>query len=315
MKGTCKICLTVLVIVAAGTFLAAPSLLRAQTGNNTELKSLLDELDKKVDTADQKMVAHPKFIEELRALIAKYKNRIRTIFLEDTFQDRDFKKNPKWTVRKGFFTVNDAGRLASRTDAYGQEPQEQAEEESSGEGEAREPFQVILGEILKSRDRQSGKKPQEQTKRKREDEAALWSAARISPDFEVDLSVVSSSRWGSMEIVLLGGEPLKPRYRLIYYPSPSDQRPIEIIRERDGRQYTIESAVTYPEIDDGRLHTIRWIRNQRGDMTIRVDGKKVLSTVELYYRDSFGGIELVNRGGSYEWGPVRVMQAEKSQAQ
>jgi hypothetical protein len=310
MKHLSPICFVLIVILAAGVLLAAPVPV-AQAADKGELSSLLDELSQKVDTADKKMVAHPKFIEELRALITKYRNRIRTIFLEDTFQDGEFQSNPRWTVRKGSFTVNAAGRLQSRAYSYGQEEQQAAPQEE----EEREPFQVILGEILKTRKGSQDRDEAPRSRESREEEAALWTAAKISPDFEVNLTVVSQSEWGSMEIVLLGGNPLKPRYRLVYQPSPSDQRPIEIIRERDGRRYTIESATVFPDMDDGRKHTLRWTRNQRGDMAVLVDGKKVLTTVELYYRDDFGGIELVNRGGSYEWGPVRVMQAEKAQVQ
>ena len=43
-------------------------------------QSLLNELQQKVDEADKKMVAHPKFLDELRALIEKYRARIRNIF-------------------------------------------------------------------------------------------------------------------------------------------------------------------------------------------------------------------------------------------
>jgi hypothetical protein len=32
--------------------------------------------------------------------------------------------------------------------------------------------------------------------------------------------------------------------------------------------------------------------------------------VEIYYRDNFSGLTLANRGGSYEWGPITVFQAQ-----
>ena len=39
----------------------------------------------------------------------------------------------------------------------------------------------------------------------------------------------------TMEIVLMGGNPLIPQYRMVYHSVPSAERPIEIIRERDGK--------------------------------------------------------------------------------
>ena len=44
-------------------------------------------------------------------------------------------------------------------------------------------------------------------------------------------------------------------------------------------------------------------------MKVLVDGKEVLSTVEIFYRSDFTGLALVNRGGVYEWGPLQVYEA------
>ena len=112
-----------------------------------------------------------------------------------------------------------------------------------------------------------------------------------------------------MEVMLMGGNPAVPRYRLVYHAAPSNTRPIEIIRERGGRQYTIESATQFPNLDDGAPHRIQWVRDDTGNMRVLVDDKEVLSTVEFYYRDDFSGLTLVNRGGDYEWGPIQVLQA------
>ncbi len=46
-------------------------------------------------------------------------------------------------------------------------------------------------------------------------------------------------------------------------------------------------------------------------MRVLVDGEEVLSTVEVFYKDAFAGLQLVNRGGIYEWGPIRIMEAPK----
>ena len=38
-----------------------------------------------------------------------------------------------------------------------------------------------------------------------------------------------------------------------------------------------------------------------------VDGKDILQTVEVYYRDVFNGLALVNKGGTYAWDSVKAM--------
>lgn len=113
-----------------------------------------------------------------------------------------------------------------------------------------------------------------------------------------------------MEIVLLGGSPIAPRYRLIYKAAPSSKRPIIIVRVRDSGSYTIESATQYPVLDDGSLHKIQWIRDDEGHMRVLVDEKEVLSTVELFYRDDFKGLVLINRNGTYEWGPIKILKTQ-----
>ena len=118
-----------------------------------------------------------------------------------------------------------------------------------------------------------------------------------------------------MQIVLLGGTPVSPYYRLIYQASPSPDRPIKIIRQRGSQQFIIETAIQYPNIDDGAPHRLQWIRDTSGNMRVLIDDKEVLNTVELYYRDEFSGLALVNSGGTYEWGPIQVLQAPTAKIQ
>ena len=113
----------------------------------------------------------------------------------------------------------------------------------------------------------------------------------------------------------MGGSPPIPQYRMIYYPAPSAERAIEIIRERDGRSYRIESANQYPSLDDGGVHRILWGRDAQDRLRVAVDGKEVLSTYEGFYKTPFTGLALVNKGGSYEWGPILVYQAQEAKTQ
>lgn len=272
---------------------------------NTEaLKSLLEDLEDKIDEADKRMIAHPSFIKELRSLVTLYRSKLREVFLYEDFSDGNYTKNPVWRVRAGSFQITSANRLRSRIKV-------KAPSKDTGSDEEEEPLEILLKELIKSAD----KRRQEETTTSSPTQAVIRTLANIGPAFELDLSFVSESRWGSTEIVLLGGDPIVPRYRLIYKAAPSRERPIEIIRVRGSRSYIIEAATKYPVLDDGSPHQIQWIRDDAGRMNVLIDGDKVLSTVELFYRDDFKGLALVNRGGTYEWSSIKILKAQEAAPQ
>ncbi len=275
---------------------------RARTSadpNRAALKGLIEDLQKAINDADRRMIAHPRFLDELRVLVRKYRRRLRDVYLEETFSDGNYTKNPRWVVTAGRFRLTPDHRL------YSHVPAERPVASSREEGEE-EPIGLILKEILRSGKKKKQKKqsvPQQKT-------CAIRTLTRIGPLFEVDITVMSDSSWGAMEVVLLGGKSAVPYYRLVYQPAPSPERPIQIIRQRGSRRYIIESATRYPNLDDGSPHRIQWTRDNEGHMRVLVDGREVLSTVEVFYRKDFAGIALINRGGTYEWGPIRVLQAK-----
>jgi len=266
--------------------------------NRQALGDLLNELDQKIKDADKRMIAHPKFLKELQVLVDKYRGKLRKVFLKEDFVDGDYTKKPKWQVISGHFKITPSRRLWSQivTERPIAEP---------SSTEKPDLFGIFLKEVMKSKEaKKVDKRPSLEPK-----EAFIRTFTRIGPAFEVDLVFVSESRWGSMEIIFLGGQKNVPRYRMIYHAAPSSERPIEIIRERDTRSYLIESATKYPFLDDGSPHRIQWIRNAKGNMKVLVDGKEVLSTMEIFYKDNFTGIALINRGGIYEWGPIHILEA------
>ena len=268
------------------------------------LNSLLTELEQRIAKADERMVAHPKFLDELRAMVKQYRAKLRVVFFSDDFSDGDYRYNPAWVVDSGSFQVNASHRLSSEVVLERPAAPQASKEKSS-------PFPGIIKDILSSPKEES----KTETSASMGKEARIHTLAQIGPAFEVDLALVSKSSSGSMEIVLMGGNPQIPQYRMVYYPAPSAERPIEIIRERDGRSYKIESASQYPSLDDGFPHRIQWSRDSQDRLRVVVDGKEVLSTYEGFYRNPFAGLALVNKGGTYEWGPILVLQAQEAKTQ
>ena len=264
------------------------------------LKELLTELEQKIEDADKRMVAHPKFLDELRALIERFRGKLREVFLKEDFSDGNYSRNPTWIVDSGRFQMTPSQRLYSRVPVDRPATATSSKEKSDVVG-------VLIQEVMRTALEKEGKTEPTPVPR----EASIRTLTRIGPAFEVDLSFVSDSPWGSMEVVLLGGEPTVARYRMIYQAAPSADRPIQIVRERGSRRYTIESATQYPALDDGMPHRLQWIRDYQGRMRVLVDGEEVLSTVEVFYQTDFSGLSLVNRGGTYEWGPIHVQEASR----
>ena len=114
MKKTLLIVTAVYII----GLLTIPSAIAEMRDDNYQ--ALLEELQQKIDEADKRMVAHPKFLEELRALVEKYRAKIRTTFFSDDFSDGDFTNNPAWAVVSGQFSIDMDHRL--RSDIYAKPP-------------------------------------------------------------------------------------------------------------------------------------------------------------------------------------------------
>ena len=266
--------------------------------NSGTLIKLLDELESKINDADKRMIAHPNFLKDLQALVEKYRSKLRMVFLKEDFSDGNYTKNPKWQVVSGKFEITPSMRLGNSILV-------ERPVDKSAQQESPDLFGMVLNEVLKSTT-YNGEKKEPSAEAKPE---SILTNIEISPDFEVDISIISKSNWGSMEFVLLGGEKNRPLYRMVYNASPSSKRPIQIFRERDSKSYLIDDAIKYPSLDDGSLHRIQWIRDNQGNMKVLVDDEAVLSTVEVFYNDNFSGFSIVNNGGTYEWGPIAILQA------
>ncbi len=279
----------------------------SEPSNNTELKAMISELENKIADEEERIVAHSKFLDELRALVVKYRSRLKELFFSDDFKDGNYTKNPEWIVKSGNFFINDAGQLSNSVIARVVEPEAEPEKDKSMEQEA---IGLVLEGIFGSK-----KKPEPERKPERPAQTIqpgiIYSKTSISPDFEIDIEFISKSEMGEMEIVLLGSENLTPRYRLNYKKNGSRNRPIEIIRENMGRKFIIGAAAKYPQIDDGKLHKIKWVRYKNGAMNVLIDNDIVLETHEVYFKNKFTGIEFENKGGTYQWESIEIYKASE----
>ena len=281
----------------------------AQSDGNQKLKSMISELEKKIEDADKRMIAHPTFLEELKNLVEKYRSQLRELYFRDTFKDGDFEKNPKWIVKSGAFSVTDAGRLSSvvslKTDSV--QEKEPSKQNKSLEQEA---VGILLDSLFGA---EKSPEPVESKPQKLPEPvqpAVIYTKKVFPPTFEMNMRFKTSPH-GEMALTLLGTKKLLPRYRLKINANHSEKNPIEIIRESNSRSFVVGASNKFPKINDKKFHTLSWIRYSNGAMNILIDGDLVLQTYEVYYRDDFTGFEISNNGGSHEWDSFKIFKAKK----
>lgn len=278
-----------------------------QSNETAQLKSMISELKEKIEDADKRMTAHPKFLDELRLLVQKYKSRLRERFFKDTFNDGNYDKNPIWTVKSGDFSVTSEGRLNS----YGPLKIDETESSPSPVGDTtleQEAVGIILDSIFGP---QKQKKQQTQPAKKTRAStgpAYLFTRTTFPPDFEMVMKFKSSES-SEMDVLLLGSKNYSPRYRLKIKTAHSEADPMEIIRDGSSRSYTIAASDKLPVINDGKFHTLTWMRLSDGEMKVLIDDTLVLQTYEVYYRDQFTGLGMMNTAGSHEWDLIEIYRS------
>lgn len=289
-------------------FLFFSPLSASETDGDPQLKAMISDLEKKIDDADKRMVAHPSFLEELRTLVEKYKSQLREVFFKDNFKDGNYTQHPEWVVRSGYFFVKKNHRLSNSVELQAYEPEKNTASTQTRSLEE-EAVGVLLNSIFGAKKEDSPVEEKPAASQEPVQPAYIYTKTSFPAAFEMNLNFMSTSLSGEMEIVLLGTKSLTPRYRLNLKPDNSEDSPIEIIRESNSRQFVIGAATKFPRVNDGKLHTLTWKRLTNGAMHVLIDGDVVLQTVEVYYKDSFSGFGIANNGGSYEWDSFNIQKA------
>ena len=274
------------------------------------LQELIDDIENAVEDADRRMVAHPSFIDKLRALVERYRSRLRTVFFFDDFSDGDYTDAPLWKVSNGDFTVTADQRLRSRVEMRTTTPS-QAEKNERDIG--RQVVETFLKDFLGSRDNGADTQPATANTEKEvyQRRAVIKTECQFPAAFEVDVSLAAEPSRGHMQILLLGDRQARPVYRLSYYATPSQNRAIKIFRSNKRQRQLVGTATAFPMLEDGALHRIQWIRDVYGNMSVVVDGEAILQVKETEYKDAFSGLALINGGGTYEWDAVKIVQPLK----
>ena len=267
--------------------------------SDARLENMINDLDQIIEEGTRSRAAHPGFLQEINRVIDQYRSPKKLIFFADDFTDNNFSENPTWTVKKGSFSIDSYGGLYSSVAIRKPVAEKGTEPESDGDRNLR----ILLGvlnELTKDE-----KELQEQVE-DIETQAMISSAAAIANSFILDFTFRSNANWGSSSIgVILGDDP-QSGYHLVYQASPSENRPMQLIKYRYGKPYIIDEVhEKSPDLDDGEDHTVRLIRSPNGDMIVLIDNIEVMRTSDFSYRDDFTDVMIINNGGSYSYGKIK----------
>jgi peptidoglycan hydrolase-like protein with peptidoglycan-binding domain len=277
---------------------AAPTAASPATGGgDAQLGQMVAELKALIDKGQSGGQASSAYLDELRQLAARYDVSPWPLLLfSDDFADGNHSANPVWTVVSGQAWVEPGFGLRSRYSAAapsggGTQSSEDATAKIIG---------TLLSEVLRQQGgTQSGTAPATS-------EAEVFTSARISNAFAIEFDYAESADANSqrLEVGPFQGANRAGGYRLSLASGNASQ--VQLLRVSSTGTAVIDSAQLAQRLDDAQRHRVRWERDGEGQMTVLIDGQPALSTLDRAYQAAFDGLMLVNRGGDYSVGGIKV---------
>ncbi len=283
-------------LMAAGAWLLAGALIgaagdpaAAQNRQSQQVQKVIDELRGIVERGEKRRSADPRFLEELKALAAKYDWPWRRVVLRDRFRDGDYSYDPAWTVAAGRFWVDSRDGLRSRVEPYTRrEPQQQ----QSGSND-------LLGTVLRELARPEGG-GQAEAEKVPSTPAVIFTRAAIGNAFAVRLRLQTVTNLPArIEFGPHLGAERNEGYRLVYHNRAQGGPVFELVQQRPWGSSVIFALDRAPRLDDGAVHRILWTRDAGGMMKVQLDGKPLLSARDRGLTRDFEGFTIVNSGGDY----------------
>ena len=290
----------------------------AEAADPAALEALARELEALIDQAEDARAADPRFLQDLRDLIATHvaDSRPRTALIRDDFSDGDYTDDPRWEVVSGDFSVD--GRLGLRTtiplsgaDAEAMRLtldtiRDKGDELLDKGGELFDKSKDTIGDLLSGEKKlddlwggDDDEEEKEDTGPAGPEPAEIVLDADIPNAFALELELMSgiTHKDAQFEIDLFQGRAGASGYRLSYLPG-SDPGLMLSRFSRRGAEVIGESR-DQVDLEDGRSHAVALVRDGDGTMTASVDGEELIRVKSSALDDPFGGLSLVNSGGDY----------------
>lgn len=272
------------------------------SGREDRTQEVLDQLKEIIRASDQDRRSNPATTRQLRDLVRRYDWPWRVSLFYDDFRDGDYTNNPRWTVSNGEFRVARGSGLRS----YFDPPLSQVRRTSSrrGDGSAVE----LLGDLLLgTRERQPEPIPTDV-----KSEAEIFTRVGITNAFVIKTELTVrrfSDRDTRIEFGPYQGDERSSGYRLAYEYGRNPS--LTLLRYAPGRSAVIETADQNITLADGNWHTIEWRRTTDGEMTVLLDNREIIKTVDRAYDNPFDGFGMINKGGEFELNRVSVFGTQR----
>jgi hypothetical protein len=262
---------------------------------DARMRKLLKELRGLIHEAGEAGAADRRFLRDLRKLVRRYDRPRRKRILFDNFSDGNLSHNPGWRASGAGIHVSSYNGLRLRYNPHHRTQNNQNSRQSSRD--------ALIGSIL---DQLAGQqpKPQPQQHQIQSKPPRLFSGVVIPNSFSLELQFGSSSPDAGRFVVGVTQGKRRLGYRLAY--NPHSNQPIELVRRGKRGAAIIDATHGRLKLEDGKLHKLQLSRDRHGEMTVRVDGKVLIRTVDRAFRGRFDGVTMINRGGDYTIRSIRV---------
>ncbi len=265
-----------------------------------------------IDEGERNRAADPRFLEDLRAAIARYSARTTPqatsqataatqttepprdtgprVLLDDAFQDGNYTRNPQWEVLSGTFFVDQQFGLRSRVDPS---------QGSRGGGGGGDVIGSILDEVLGSPKSGSGSAK----------EARIYTAVATPNAFSLDVELVpiGGAARNGFEFTVIKGRRNVSGYSFVYLTGANPPE-VEIVRFGGRQSVLVRRVRGAPVLSNGRTHRLEWRRGADGEMIISLDGRELIRARDTAHQGGFDGVGVTNFGGEVGIKRVRVYE-------
>lgn len=253
---------------------------RYSAWGENDAQGLIERLKTLIDEAERARAADPLFLRDLRSALDEYDRPALQELLHDDFSDGEFSRAPTWSLAAGRFDVDRNLGLRSIVRANSARSDDRAAQDNLAA--------ALLSTLLDDK-RQSGGDGSSR--------AEIFVTQPIGNAFTLRYDLISQVRAGRFNVDVFQGQGRGMGYRLAYYPGQSPS--LELLRFSARGEQVIEVLTEALNLEDGFRHRVEFARSAGRLMTVRVDGRALISVTDSAFRDDFDGLTLTNEGGDY----------------